>query len=208
MMLSGGACGEPRAGRSLINVSISLAPVHTVRCLTAARNLLARSAVETTMQSAVFEIEVDDAGAVVVLRLRGELDLAQVPAVESALERHARGRPALVVDLRELEFMDSSGLRILLGLRQTARVSRVAFHGPGFSRAPRLPAPRSRDGHGRPRHTRRRRRRRPEANRTSWRVGPKNACQASRHAPMDDVLVLQIVQSVRAVARAVAVRGV
>jgi anti-sigma B factor antagonist len=49
------------------------------------------------------------------IALRGELDLASAPALERSLvevERHAPSR--LVIDLRQLQFIDSTGLRLLL----------------------------------------------------------------------------------------------
>jgi|ERR687897_760804 anti-anti-sigma factor len=50
-----------------------------------------------------------------VMRLRGEFDLAGVAAFETALEREAlpMGDP-IVLDMRGLTFIDSSGLRSVL----------------------------------------------------------------------------------------------
>ena len=49
------------------------------------------------------------------LALRGELDMASAPELEAALGRLCReGVGEIVIDLRELEFIDSSGLRALL----------------------------------------------------------------------------------------------
>lgn len=51
---------------------------------------------------------------------RGELDLATAPAVEAEIEELvARGFDAIVVDLRAVTFVDSSGVHLLL--RQSAR---------------------------------------------------------------------------------------
>lgn len=55
-----------------------------------------------------------DAGAVTI-RLSGELDIASVPRVEEALVPIERGG-RLVLDLRELSFIDSSGVRLLMTL--------------------------------------------------------------------------------------------
>jgi anti-anti-sigma factor len=63
-----------------------------------------------------FEVEVEDADGAVVVRLIGELDLVSEPVLADALEQ-ADGRP-LRVDLSELAFMDSTGLRALLGLQR------------------------------------------------------------------------------------------
>ena len=82
------------------------------------------------MQPPSFEIDVEDDGTLVVLRLRGELVLASRSVVEDALARHCTGRRALVVDLRELEFMDSSGLRLVIELQGRQDGTEVAFMGP------------------------------------------------------------------------------
>lgn len=58
-----------------------------------------------------------------VIALRGELDVATVPRFGDALrEAIASGRTAIVIDLSELTFLDSTGLMVLLnGLRQIMR---------------------------------------------------------------------------------------
>ena len=55
------------------------------------------------------------------IELNGELDLATAPAVEAELlhaERHAN---TVIVDLRGLRFMDSSGLRVIAAADQRIR---------------------------------------------------------------------------------------
>jgi len=57
-----------------------------------------------------------------VLALRGELDMASARRVEAEVERAlAGGTEVVVLDLRELEFMDSSGLRAVLRADALAR---------------------------------------------------------------------------------------
>ena len=46
--------------------------------------------------------------------VHGELDLAATPMLRNALDRLRRDARSTVLDLRELTFMDSSGLRVLL----------------------------------------------------------------------------------------------
>lgn len=68
-----------------------------------------------------FEVDVRDADQAVVIGLRGELDLASSPALEQELERGAAAQAEVViVDLRELEFMDSTGLSVLVRAHQRA----------------------------------------------------------------------------------------
>jgi anti-sigma B factor antagonist len=57
-----------------------------------------------------------------VVALAGALDLAAVDRLDSAVRKlRDDGAQHLVVDLRGLEFLDSSGLRVLIALRNDAR---------------------------------------------------------------------------------------
>ena len=58
-----------------------------------------------------------------LLRVRGELDVYGAPLLRSKLLDLLPERPPLVVDLQALDFMDSSGLAVLLELRSRARQS-------------------------------------------------------------------------------------
>lgn len=63
-----------------------------------------------------------------VVMLSGELDLASVGSVEAAVqELYATGFASVVLDLRELTFIDSTGLRLLLRLDEQAWASGVAL---------------------------------------------------------------------------------
>ena len=54
--------------------------------------------------------------------LTGELDISTAPRVEDELRRVEEGRPAVILlDLRELEFMDSTGLRVIVSADGRAR---------------------------------------------------------------------------------------
>jgi anti-anti-sigma factor len=56
-----------------------------------------------------------------VLALSGELDIASAPALERTLDDLGPSLPGrLVIDLTEVTFMDSTGLRALLFARQRA----------------------------------------------------------------------------------------
>jgi anti-sigma B factor antagonist len=69
-------------------------------------------------------IDVSREGERVVLRLDGDLDLASVPLLESEVELATLDDTAsIVLDLRGLEFLDSTGLRaiLLLDKRSTER---------------------------------------------------------------------------------------
>ncbi len=59
----------------------------------------------------------------ILLALRGELDLATVPVLEDALQSAERAHELVVVDLRDLTFLDSTGLHVLISAEQRARRS-------------------------------------------------------------------------------------
>jgi anti-sigma B factor antagonist len=65
------------------------------------------------------------AGGAVCVALRGELDLEHAYTFDEELRRVERSRPhCLVLDLRGLSFLDSSGLGRLLAARKRARRER------------------------------------------------------------------------------------
>ena len=66
-----------------------------------------------------FRLEVSGESAGTILRLLGELDLASSPALEEELDKVA-GHASVVVDLRELQFIDSTGLSVLVKANQRA----------------------------------------------------------------------------------------
>jgi anti-anti-sigma factor len=57
----------------------------------------------------------------VLLALKGELDMASVSQLQRAIAGARRERPeAIVLDLRELDFIDSTGLRTLISEHEQA----------------------------------------------------------------------------------------
>ena len=57
-----------------------------------------------------------------VVELSGELDIASAPKLDEEVARlEGEGHALIVIDLRRLEFMDSSGLRALLAADTRAR---------------------------------------------------------------------------------------
>jgi anti-sigma B factor antagonist len=65
-------------------------------------------------------IDAVDEGRAVRLVLAGELDLAVADRLRVAIETHATRGAAVVLDLRRLEFMDSTGLSTLLSAHSSA----------------------------------------------------------------------------------------
>jgi anti-anti-sigma factor len=68
-----------------------------------------------------FSVDVREQGGATVLVVIGELDLRTSPELEDRLTRAFDGGAELVIlDLRQIEFMDSTGLRVLLSAHQRA----------------------------------------------------------------------------------------
>lgn len=64
----------------------------------------------------------------VVLSLRGELDLASAPLLQSEIESsQITTATTVVLDLQELTFIDSTGLRVLLRAHERSRESGQEF---------------------------------------------------------------------------------
>ncbi len=67
------------------------------------------------------DIKIENHGEVVIYRLRGSLDLATSPSVRAALmEAASEGKHEVIVDLTQLEFLDSTGLGALIGAHRRA----------------------------------------------------------------------------------------
>jgi anti-anti-sigma factor len=72
-------------------------------------------------EHSVLEIdELRDVGGRVRVRLRGELDLAGAATLGAALRRLREREQAVLLDLDELEFIDMSGLRVVLAAAEEA----------------------------------------------------------------------------------------
>lgn len=60
------------------------------------------------------DVHIEDSSGTAIVVLSGELDLSTVPLMESPLYEQVRQRPAVVIDLSELSFIDSSGIAALI----------------------------------------------------------------------------------------------
>ena len=69
---------------------------------------------------ASFAVEVRRRGDVATVQPRGELDLASVATLRAALDG-IKGAGRLVLDLRGLSFIDSTGLHLLVAFHQRAQ---------------------------------------------------------------------------------------
>jgi anti-sigma B factor antagonist len=68
------------------------------------------------------DLKREDGGETVVLNVRGSMDIATSPTVRAAIsEAIGGGANDLIVDLSRLDFLDSTGLGVLIGAhRRTA----------------------------------------------------------------------------------------
>ena len=71
------------------------------------------------MRPGELKIEEERSGGTATLRLLGELDLATSELAEAAIAR-TRGSERLIIDLRGLSFVDSTGIQALLRAHMTA----------------------------------------------------------------------------------------
>lgn len=68
-----------------------------------------------------FRVEVQSKDQATVIAVSGELDLASSPALQEELDRvSVSDSTLLIIDLRELDFMDSTGLSVLVRAHQRA----------------------------------------------------------------------------------------
>lgn len=85
-----------------------------------------------------FEVETGEQGDAVHVTLSGDLDLSTAKRAEQAIEDAERvGPKTVVIDLRGLSFMDSTGLRVLVSADKRARRSNrrtVIVQGPSAVR--------------------------------------------------------------------------
>jgi len=74
------------------------------------------------------DVKAEDRESTTSFKLRGSLDLATAPTVRAALtEASEKGGHHLIVDLTQLEFLDSTGLGVLIGAHR-----RAVEHGGSF----------------------------------------------------------------------------
>ena len=77
----------------------------------------------------LFDVERTTLAGRPALTVRGELDLATSPELAAAVEAQLAGAPAaLVVDLTDTYFMDSSGARELVRTARSAAAAGVVLH--------------------------------------------------------------------------------
>jgi anti-anti-sigma factor len=76
---------------------------------------------------APFSVTVEQTEARTVVTARGELDLATAPELEAALLPPLRAGGDVALDLRALEFMDSTGVRVIVAAHLAAQEDDGSF---------------------------------------------------------------------------------
>lgn len=74
-----------------------------------------------------FEVRSQRADSSVIIAPRGEIDLATVDLVRAAIARDHEPGDTLVIDLRDVGFMDTSGLRLVLEMNERATAEEFSF---------------------------------------------------------------------------------
>jgi anti-anti-sigma factor len=87
------------------------------------------NAIQREIRDGTLTIRASDDGSRCTMTLIGELDLANTDTLSAALEQAAsEGGPPLTIDLSELEFIDSTGIAVLVAAyRQLAGSDRLTF---------------------------------------------------------------------------------
>ena len=75
----------------------------------------------------VFGVEHQARDGAAVVTARGEIDLSTSPALREALRDPHAQAPVVVLDLRSVTFMDSSGLGVIVGQNKRAREQGFRF---------------------------------------------------------------------------------
>jgi anti-sigma B factor antagonist len=68
-----------------------------------------------------FHIDVEERESYALVRLGGEFDLAAAEAVETALRPVEDRFPTVLLDLREVTFLDSTGIRVIVSADARSR---------------------------------------------------------------------------------------
>jgi anti-sigma B factor antagonist len=112
-----GKVGNATNGPALCAVHRSAAPQSiSAKARTAMTAVHARDG-----QPEAFAVSVERHGWRTTVTVRGELDLATVPALEPVLIAHARRAGLVIMDLGAVSFIDASGLGLLLRIDAHAR---------------------------------------------------------------------------------------
>jgi anti-anti-sigma factor len=75
----------------------------------------------------LFQVTTDRRDGVVVVAAKGEIDMSTSPELRGALRAPGASAGTVVLDLRAVTFMDSSGLGVIVGQHKRAREEGYRF---------------------------------------------------------------------------------
>ena len=83
-----------------------------------------------------FRVSIDEhADAYSIVAVRGEVDLHTAPKVQYAIERGSAGVEAVVVDMGDIAFIDSTGLSMLMRAKESLELKGASLRLTAPSRA-------------------------------------------------------------------------
>lgn len=82
---------------------------------------------EVQIQDDLLTVRRSDEGARVCVTLEGELDLSNVPTLEAVLAKPLDSGKKVVIDLGPLEFLDSTGVALIVGVLNRHDAERFSF---------------------------------------------------------------------------------
>ena len=75
-------------------------------------------------------------GGICLIRARGEVDVASAPRLQAAIDAAIESKPtSMLIDLSEVSFLDSSGLRVLVDAQRRTSEMGAGFAVDGMSPA-------------------------------------------------------------------------
>jgi anti-anti-sigma factor len=74
-----------------------------------------------------FDVTIDDLGRVTVVRVQGEVDAATAPRMGEAVNRLLDRGQRVVLELRNVDFMDLHGLAVIIRATRKARSEGASF---------------------------------------------------------------------------------
>ena len=84
---------------------------------------------------ATFAAEQSEVG-ICMIRARGEVDLAAAPKFQEAIDAAIESKPtSMLIDLSEVTFLDSSGIRVLVDAQRRLKEAGASFTIDGMSPA-------------------------------------------------------------------------
>lgn len=85
------------------------------------------SSSDVRAQDGLLTVRRSDEGARVCVCLEGELDLSNVPTLEAVLAEPLDSGKKVVIDLGRLEFLDSTGVALIVGVLSRRDAERFSF---------------------------------------------------------------------------------